>query len=94
MFKRKSQTDPELDNAIASIYEEMKVLTSDDDAYADMVKQLAALTKLREETRPRGVSADTLAIIAGNLVTTVLILRHEQVNTISTKAMSFVSKLR
>jgi hypothetical protein len=94
MFKRKSQTDPELDKAIAAIYEEMKVLTSDDDAYADMVKQLAALTKLREETRPRGVSADTLAIIAGNLVTTVLILRHEQVNTISTKAMSFVSKLR
>jgi len=43
---------------------------------------------------PDRVSYDTMVATAANLVGIALIIRHEHVNVITSKAMSFVPKLK
>ena len=43
---------------------------------------------------PPGVSKDTLALIAGNLLGILLIIKHEHVNVITSKAMGLIIRAR
>jgi uncharacterized protein (DUF169 family) len=49
---------------------------------------------LREERRFFGVKADTLVLVGANLAGIALILGHERLNVVTTKAIGFVSKLK
>lgn len=66
----------------------------DSEEYSKMVDQLAKLHKLKEEEKPSQVHPDTWAMIGANLVGIMLIIRHEHVNVISSKAMGLVMKPR
>ena len=67
----------------------------DSPEYATMIDQLKKLYPLKEyDTSPRGVSPDTLAIIAGNLAGILIIVGYEKANVVASKAASFVLKLR
>lgn len=60
-------------------------------------KRMSALIKLhgmkvRETTTP--VSNDTLANVVGNLLAVLMIVKHESVNNITSKALTFVTRLR
>lgn len=97
MFNRNDSTEKtKLEEAIDELFNEMSNLSGDDPAYAKMVDQLDTLYKLKEvdhkvDVRTR-VSADTLAIVVGNLAAVVLIVGHERANVITTKALSFLAK--
>ncbi len=64
------------------------------EAYATILDQIVKLHKLKEEEKPSRVSKDTLALIAANLTGIVLIMTHERVNIITTKALSTLLKPR
>jgi len=64
------------------------------DKYNVIMDRVVKLHKLMEDEKPSRVSRDTLALIAANLTGIILIIRHENVNVIASKAMSFVVKPR
>jgi len=62
--------------------------------YAAMATQYDKLCEAESRKKERRVSLDTIAIIAANLVGIVLIMHYEQVHVLSSKAVSFVPKLK
>jgi hypothetical protein len=63
----------------------------------DFVNTLSCIERLHEmmdDDRPSRVSPETRATIAANLIGIILILKHENVNVITSKALSFVMRPR
>jgi hypothetical protein len=95
MFIKKPQhTQTGLEEAIDQVLFEMRGMDAHSDEYAQMVKQLTKLYKLKEIDKPEHVSRDTLAIILGNLGVAIIILAYEQKHVITTKTPSFMLKPR
>jgi len=62
---------------------------------SELKKEAEILEKLLDENQKDfRVSPDTILIVAGNLLGILLILKYEELNIITTKAMSFVIKGR
>jgi hypothetical protein len=59
-----------------------------------MASSLEKLYTLRGVDTPTRVSMDTLATIAANLVGIVLVINHERVNVVATKAFGMLTKLK
>lgn len=91
----KRHAKSELQKTIDALHEEMSTVDGSSAEYAQMVDQLVKLHKLQDDiTSSHRVTPDTLAIIGANLAGIILIVRHESVNVITSKALSFVPKLR
>ena len=90
MFTKKSTPTP-LDEEITRLTRYLAESSPADENYATAVDQLTKLQKIQNESSDR-ISKDTLALIAANLTGIVMIIKHEQVNVIATKAMSLVLK--
>ena len=82
---KRTENEKKVDETIQKLVEE-----------ADTPEKVKAVLELLEKRRKpkKGVSADTVAIIAANLLGIVLILSHEKLNVISTKALGFVMRGR
>lgn len=94
MFKRQAEPT-DLDKAIAEVYREMAGVNADSKEYAKMTKQLKTLIKLRAQDKPkRGPDANTTAIVLGNLAGITMIVFHERMAVITTKAFSLLLKPR
>lgn len=83
-----------LEKAIDSVLVEMAELESSADEYAKMVDQLVKLYSLKEVDSKKRISPDTLATVAANLIGIILIVGHERVHVVTSKALNFVMKLR
>lgn len=86
--------DTKLQEAIDEIYREMAQMTSESDEYSSAVTQLVKLYSLKEDNSSWRVSPDTLVMVAGNLLGIILIVGHERMNVVTSKALNFVMKLR
>lgn len=91
MFKKNDDKDSRLDEAIG---EALESLNPYDDDYVKKVEAVERLYKLKEVNNPRSVSPDTIAIVLGNLLGVILIVSHERTHVLTSKALSFVQKLR
>lgn len=92
MFAKPSEPTG-LDQIIAAL--EAYMLTTNPDAknYNELIESLAKLHKLRgEPSKP--VSRDAILTTAGSLVGILLILNFERLGVVTSKAMSFVTKMR
>ena len=90
----KKKQPSKLDEAIDELIEEMRY-EENSEKYKVMAESLETLYRARShEDRTRHISADTLAVIAGNLAGIGLILSYEKVHVIATKALGFVMKSR
>lgn len=87
-FTEKPMLDVAIDNALKQLGDG----DIDTDKYSKQVDQVSKLYKLKEIDSRTRVSADTLAVVAGNLAGILLIINHERVNVITTKALGFVLK--
>jgi hypothetical protein len=87
---------PGLEKAIDDALLELAGLAADTEEYNKVLDKLERLYKLRapepEPTKP--VSMDTIVAVAGNLAGIILIINHERVHVIGTKALGFVGKFR
>lgn len=97
MFKPKPSS-PELlklNEAIADLYSEMAGFEAHQEEYDAVTTQLVKLIKLKKEMVPSNrVSPDTLAAVAANILGIAMILGYERANVITSKALSFVTKMR
>lgn len=65
-----------------------------DDDYELTIDRLKSLYELTDKKDKFKVSPDTLAVVAGNLLGIAIILKHEELNIVTTKALGFVMKGR
>lgn len=85
---------PTLNDVIDDLLAQMHGQGADTPEYARMVEQLDKIYKLKEVDSKSHVSRDTWAIIGANLVGIVMIVGHERAHVVTSKAMSFLLKLR
>jgi hypothetical protein len=92
MFAQKKNTY--VDNEITRIVRELADLDPKSEEYGATLEKLSKLQKIRQEEKPDQISKDTLAQVATNLLGIAIIVRHENLNVIASKAVSFVSKVK
>lgn len=96
MFNFGKNAEPNLlELEIIRLHESLTDLPPESKEYAATVDQLLKLAKHKEETTSkRRVSTDTLVVAGANLLGIAMIIGHERVNVITTKAIGFVMKAR
>lgn len=86
--------DPRLNEVIDDVIKQMDSVTADSEEYAKMREQLTQLYKTKAEFGRKPVSMDVLITAGANLLGIIMIVNHEQVNVITTKALGFIPKIR
>ena len=100
MFKLSSTPDEptDLETAITDLISEMKGYDGHSEEYTAMSSNLKTLMEARslEDNidKPWRPSADTVALVAGNILGIVAILTFEKANVITTKSLSLIMKPR
>lgn len=84
-FRKK---DENLDHAIAEAYEDLKNRDYDTPEAKRIVARITELNALK----PKGLSADTLAVVLGNLGLAAIYIGFEKSHVISTKFPNFLVK--
>lgn len=93
-IKKPSSNVSGLEEVIDDLLGELKVTSVEDDRYPEMTKQLSKLYKLKQLDKPERVKPDTLLVVAGNIAVAAMIIGFEQKHVVTTKVMSFLTKLR
>lgn len=89
--RKKSLLDMEIEEITASLTE--LDLEFDEEEYKKRLSILERLMKLKGD-KPKGVSWDTIVVVAAGIIQTIMIIKHEDVNVITSKAMNYVLKGR
>ena len=87
---KRSYLEVEIDNVLKT----MLTMDPASEDYRVMTENLERLYKLKAVDANKKVSADTIALIAGNLLGLALIMWFEKTNVITTKALGFVLRGR
>lgn len=94
MFKKTTVNETGLDLLIELATDELKNHTPGTETYSKGVEQLERLYKIKLSMKSDRVSKDGLIAALGNVIGIGMIIRHEQLNTITSKALGFVTKSR
>lgn len=78
------------------LVQQLKLLRTHVSGSDEFVRTLTYVERLHQlmDKKPSSVSNDTWATIGANLLGIVLIIKHEHVNVITSKAMSFIPRLK
>jgi hypothetical protein len=80
----------ELERAISAMRTEM----INGEEYAKTLNRVEKLHGLVDKEQPKTLSKETMLTVAANLIGIILILKHENVNVITSKALGFVLRAR
>ena len=75
----------------------LTVLSSNQPDSAEYAKMLGCVERIHDMTdirEPSPVSRDTLLTVGANIIGILLIIKHENVNVITSKALGFVIKAK
>ena len=90
MRVEKKMVNTYVDNEIARLMLRMEDQMIDSEEYGKLLDRLGKLQKIRMEEKPDLPSSDAILSAGVNLLGIFMILHHEQLNVITTKAMSFI----
>jgi len=62
--------------------------------YREALDALVKLHKMKEDEKPKPVSKDTLVIVGANLLGILMIISHERVNVVTSKAIGVLLRPR
>jgi len=91
---RPNKVNTYVDGEITRITEKLHDLEVTDEKYAKLLDRLNTLHRIRQEEKPDLISADTIALVAANLVGILLILNYEHGAVITSKALGLLVKPR
>lgn len=91
MFRRTEQTV--LENVLDRALRELSNHSIDSQEYAKILEMVVKLHKMKEE-ESSSVSKDTILVVVANLLGIIMILKHEHVNVITSRAMNLLLKPR
>jgi hypothetical protein len=93
MFK-KSKLEAQLDRGLEQAIDDLTMHDSTGDEYGKILDRVVTLQKVKEsERKASSVSPDTAVLALTNLIGIVMIIRHENLNVITSKALGFVKKI-
>lgn len=82
----------ELDKIYDDACRELNKLTVGSSEYGKTLEMVTMLHKMKQEEKPSSVSKDTLLLVGANLLGIILIIRHEHVNVITSRAINWIIK--
>ena len=92
MFWKKREPDP-LDAVIDAAIKDLMATASPSEAFQKKVDSLSKLLEVADARKGRNrVKPDTLATIGANLLGILMIIKHESVAPLVSKALSFIIK--
>ena len=91
MFSRPKISSP-VDLELASLFRELKHHAVDSKEYATILDHTVTVHKMREEEKTAGVNKNTLILVGGNLLGIIMIIKHEQFNVVTSRAISLLMK--
>ena len=77
-----------VDELIEAVLEEMRTYGPAAPEYPALMSHLERLYEVKAINKPKPISRDTLAIVAGNLLGILLIVAYEQKHVLSSKGMT------
>lgn len=83
-----------LDNAIDVALLKLSDHEVGSEEYNKILDAVSKLHKMKEDETPNRLSKDTIAIVGANLLGIMMIIRHEHVNVVTSKAMGLVIRPR
>lgn len=93
MFK-KDKNIAGIETVIGLLTEELEKATPGTDQYSKILEQLERLNKIASTRKDDPVSRNGLIAVFGNLVGIGLILNHERLHVVTSKAVNFVGKFK
>lgn len=87
LFFTNDQVSP-IDTQIDVVTEKMLKIGVDDENYPVLLEHLAKLNEMKAKDRKTPVSRDTVAIIIGGIVQTLLIIAYENKHLLSSKGFN------
>lgn len=79
---------------IDSILEDLKTMDSTSKEYEQAVKNLEVLCKARSYEKDNKIDKNAMLGVIGNLAGILAVLKHEELNVITSKALGFIIKTR
>ena len=83
-----------VDVEIARIIRALQTVEVESKEYGTLLGRLEKLQRIRKDESPDNFSSDGLLMAATNLIGIFAILQHENLNVITSKALSFVTRTR
>lgn len=83
-----------LEDEYVQVLTELGTLQRDSPEYAKMLGNVERIHGLMDIRKPLPVNRDTLLTIGANILGILLIIKHEDVNVITSKALGFVIRIR
>ena len=83
-----------IETVIGLLTEELEKATPGTDQYSKILEQLERLNKIASTRKDDPVSRNGLIAVFGNLVGIGLILNHERLHVVTSKAVNFVGKFK
>lgn len=91
-FKRKPVEKTGLEKSRDQLLSEMQGLSAGGAEYQKRMVHVKTLTKLIDLEKSEKLSPNTLAVVFGNAVITVIVVAYESRNVVSTKVKDFLTK--
>jgi hypothetical protein len=88
--KKQSKLEMQLDKTLDSLDR----MNPSSDEYTRTLEAVGKLHKMKEDEKASSVSPDTILLVGANLAGILLIIRHEHVNVITSRAMNTLMKPR
>jgi len=92
VFRKKPPT--ELENEITRLHELLKGTAPETKEYSAIADQLTKLYKLRETSTSERISPNVVLSAAANLVGILVVLQHERIHVVTSKALSMVTRIK
>lgn len=92
MFTR-NKTHP-LDGEIERAIAHLKTLNVGSEDYTKALRAISRLKDIKAESQPEPMNRNTVATVGANLLGILMIIRHEHVNVVMSKAVGLLIKPR
>lgn len=79
-----------LESEVARAIRSLKNHEIGSEEYAKSLDHVVMLHKMLVEDKPASVSKDTMAVVGANLLGIILVIKHEFVNVITTRAFNLL----
>jgi hypothetical protein len=83
-----------LEVAVNRAIRSLNVYDAGSEEYREALDALVKLHKMKEDEKPKPVSKDTLVIVGANLLGILMIISHERVNVVTSKAIGVLLRPR
>lgn len=83
-----------LEEECIRVLSELRLSQTDSPEYAKLLSSVERIHGLMDTKKPSPVSRETLLTVGANILGILLIIKHEDVNVITSKALGFVLRVR